>query len=81
MYISGALAIGEGVPQGSILGPSLFLCYINDLKNIKFKVVLNLYADDSAITVAADNLDSLTKNLNLDLGKFVAWSNYNMLDD
>ena len=51
------LNITCGVPQGSILGPTLFLCYINDMADV-LKCKLSLYADDSAL-VFSDSDPSL----------------------
>ena len=45
---SGFLPITCGVPQGSILGPTLFLLYVNDLGNVSTRLTSILFADDTS---------------------------------
>ena len=61
-----------GVPQGSILGPLLFLCYINDMP-ISVKCKLLLYADDSALIVSGYNSKEIGEELSRELESCRQW--------
>ena len=61
-----------GVPQGSILGPLLFLCYVNDMA-ISVKCKLLLYADDSALIVSGSNPQSIADTLSKELESCRQW--------
>ena len=71
--------ISSGVPQGSVLGPLLFLIYINDLPNALKKLNFYLFADDTNLFYKSDNLDELQKTVNKELKNIVVWLNANRL--
>lgn len=68
-----------GVPQGSIVGPLLFIIYINDLPNCLNTSDCLLYADDTTIINTDKRLQSLTEKLNNDLERLAAWCSHNKL--
>jgi hypothetical protein len=72
--------IRHGVPQVSILGPLLFLLYINDLpKIINDKTVLLLFADDTSLLVTSSNYDDLHQKLNTAFHDINEWFKANQL--
>ena len=56
-----------GVPQGSILGPLLFLIYVNNLSDSHLASII-LYADDTVIYYSSKNVSDLEHHINADLG-------------
>ena len=59
--------IKYGVPQGSILGPLLFLIYINDLSRSIKNSKIHHFADDTNLLYASSSLKDINKKINFDL--------------
>ena len=65
--------ISHGVPQGSVLGPLLFLLYINDINFAVTEGELKLYADDTNLFLNDTNLDRLCDRTNQSLDSLYQW--------
>ena len=65
--------ISAGVLHGSILGPLLFLVYINDLA-VRLKCNVKLFADDTSLFTAADDSNTASSGMNHDLDWTSQWA-------
>ena len=68
------LTIISGVPQGSILGPLLFLIYLNDIVD-NISCPISLFADDTSLLELEKSWNQVENNLNLNLGRLESWAN------
>ena len=65
--ISDPLTVINGIPQGSALGPLLFLIHINDLPKCLEHTTTNMFADDTQVETSSDDVSVITNKLNHDL--------------
>jgi len=77
-FMSSTLELTCGVFQGSILGPLLFLCYINDIFNAS-DLATFLFADDTSCLAENNNLHDLISYVNGELNKLASWFKANRM--
>ena len=71
--VSETRSIKCGVPQGSILGPLLFILSVNDICNVSLILFKILYADDTCVLISGNHLNNLFKMLNMALISLNNW--------
>ena len=71
--LSNSVLVTCGVPEGSNLGPLLFLIYINDLPNCLNHATPRMFADDASVSYAADSIEELQNVINSELKSLNSW--------
>lgn len=82
VYNGESSLLGEvrcGVPQGSVLGPLLYLMYVNDIANVSSNILPILFADDTNIFLEGHDVNSVIDQMNIEMKKLLEWTIANKL--
>jgi retron-type reverse transcriptase len=78
-YVSSTQTVACGIPQGSILGPLLFLIYVNSIAKLGLKGHLTLYADDTCLFYFGKDFNNKIRDAQEDLDVLNEWMLENLL--
>ena len=78
-HMSKEVQVLSGVPQGSVIGPILFLLLIDDISDIKMSSSLGIFADDTRVTKVINDLKD-TESLQDDLNDLYDWAISNNME-
>ena len=76
---SASKRVKQGVPQGSILGPLLYILYANDIEGVIRKSKVAFYAEDTVIYASSNKIASAIKRVQKDLTNLLTWFSQNGL--
>ena len=77
--LSSPLPVSVGVPQGSLLGPLLFIIYVNEMPNIVKHCKIIVYADDTLLYYSSNSAKDIEQRINEDLLSISKWLDENLL--
>ena len=77
--LSNTMDIPAGIAQGTVLGPLIFIFYINDCFKILKNAHITMFADDCVLYLSGNNWNNIYEKLQTDLHRFVTWSKKNSL--